>query len=89
MAYTLLLIFRAMGLNAWLPGCLISFFTGHECFGCGLNTAAVLLIKLEFTRAFHANPLIYPYVLLIIGWITYDFYKFNRQQKQQNKDEQD
>ena len=74
--YVLLLLLNSFGINIWLPKCLISATTGYSCYGCGLNTAAIHLIHLEFRQAMATNPLIYLYVPLIIGWISYDFYKF-------------
>lgn len=89
LAYTLLLMLRAFGVDIWLPSCLITATTGYTCFGCGLNTAAIHLLRLEFTQAYAANPLIYLYVPLIIGWITFDFHKFRVQPKTTTEDEQD
>ena len=74
--YFILLLLNSLGIGIWLPSCLITEATGYSCFGCGLNTAAIYLLQLEFRQAFEANPLIYPYVLLFISWISYDFYKF-------------
>ena len=87
--YSLLLILRALGVNSWLPSCLITETTGYSCYGCGLNTAAIYLLRLEFAQAYMANPLIYLYVPLIIGWITFDFHKFRVQPKTTRQDEQD
>ena len=77
-AYFILLALRSVGFDIWLPACIITETTGYSCLGCGLNTAAIHLLRFEFAQAFTANPLIYVYVLLIMGWISYDFYKFNR-----------
>lgn len=84
-AYVLLILFKAMGLDVWLPPCLISKTIGYSCFGCGLNTAAIHIIRFEFAEAFTTNPLIYLYVPLIIGWITIDFHKFKVQAKTTDK----
>jgi hypothetical protein len=85
--YALLLVLRASGLDIWLPSCLITETTGYTCFGCGLNTAAIYLLRLEFAQAYMANPLIYLYVPIIIGWITFDFHKFRFQPKTTIEDE--
>ena len=86
--YAVLIILQAVGFNAWLPKCLITEITGYECMGCGLNRAAIHLIRLDFSEAFASNPLIYLYVPLIIGWITIDFYKFKGQLTEQQPNEQ-
>ena len=79
--YSVLLLLRAIGIGSWLPPCFISEVTGHSCFSCGLNTAAIYLIRMDFKEAMATNPLIYLYVPLIIGWISYDFYKFKTKQR--------
>ena len=76
LVYALNLAFNAMGVHLWLPSCPISHFTGYECFGCGLNRAAISLLSGEFEAAFRYNPLIFIYSPVIIGWILYDYYKF-------------
>lgn len=37
---------------------------GLECFGCGMQRSAVLLIQGEFTAAFKMYPAIYTLILL-------------------------
>ena len=74
--YGLMLILNAMGVHIWLPGCLVTQFTGHECFSCGINRAAIALISGDIQAAAIYNPLIFIYLPAIIGWITHDFYKF-------------
>ena len=75
--YGLVLFLNALGIHVWLPGCLVTQLTGHECFGCGLNHAAVALLSGNIKAAAFYNPLIFIYLPLIIGWISHDFYKFN------------
>ena len=74
--YGLILFLNALGINIWLPNCLVSQFTGHECFSCGINRAAIALISGDIQSAVIYNPLIFIYLPMIIGWIIYDFYKF-------------
>ena len=75
-SYGLILFLNALGINIWLPNCLVSQFTGHECLGCGINRAAIALISGDIQAAAIYNPLIFIYLPIIIGWITHDFYKF-------------
>lgn len=84
-SYFLLLTLNAIGVMHWTPPCLISATTGYECFGCGLNTAAIRLLKGDFLGAWTANPLLFLYILLILVWIGYDFYKFKRQSNLNSK----
>ncbi|THD66846.1 DUF2752 domain-containing protein [Robertkochia marina] len=44
--------------------CLTKTLFGVECFGCGLQRAAVLLFRGEFTAAFQMYPAIYTLILL-------------------------
>ncbi|MEN8249294.1 MAG: DUF2752 domain-containing protein [Bacteroidota bacterium] len=88
--YTLLLVYilslfgNSLGIHLWLPSCPISAVTGYECFGCGLNRAAIALLSGDFAAALSYNPLIFIYLPLITGWITYDFYKFYLKHKTSN-----
>lgn len=76
LGYGLLLSLNALGVQLWLPGCLITQFTGYECLGCGINRAAIALLSGDIKSALTYNPLIFIYLPIIFGWITYDFYKF-------------
>jgi len=76
--YSFLLVLNALGLHIWLPACLVTEITGYECLGCGINRAAMALISGDIKSALIYNPLIFVYLPVIIGWITYDFYKFYR-----------
>ena len=75
--YGVLLFLNSLGLQIWLPECIITQFSGYECLGCGLNHAAVALLSGNIKAAANYNPLIFIYLPLIIGWISHDFYKFN------------
>lgn len=74
--YGVVLFLNAIGFHIWLPGCLVTQFTGYECFSCGINRAAIALISGDIQAAAIYNPLIFIYLPIIIGWITHDFYKF-------------
>ena len=75
-AYGFALLLNALGFHAWLPACLVTQITGHECLACGLNRAAIALISGDFKQAVIYNPLIFIYLPIILGWITFDIYKF-------------
>ena len=79
-----MLIINSLGFHVWLPGCPISSLTGYDCLGCGLNRAAIALLSGDIEGALSFNPLIFVYVPLIIGWISYDFYKFILKHKSSN-----
>ena len=76
LGYGLLLSLNALGVHLWLPGCLITQLTGHDCLGCGINRAAIALLSGDIKSALIYNPLIFIYLPIISGWITYDFYNF-------------
>ena len=82
--YGLVLFLNALGIHIWLPGCLITQFTGHECFGCGISRAAIAIISGDIQAAAILNPLIFIYLPLMIGWISHDFYKFYLNTNQSN-----
>ncbi len=75
--YLLALVLNNLGLDSWLPSCLVTHFTGYECLGCGLNRAAMALLSGDVKAALVYNPLIFLYLLPGLAWAGYDFYKFN------------
>lgn len=79
LAYGQALLINAFGWPLPLPHCVVTYLTGHHCLGCGLNRAAIALLHLDFVRAFHLNPLIYIYSLLLSSWWVIDFKKFHYQ----------
>jgi hypothetical protein len=66
--FPLILIFIIIAPFYLILGCPIQFFTGISCMGCGMSRAAVALLQLDFSLAFHMHPLIFimPIVALII-----------------------
>ena len=75
MLYFILIVLNSFGLNVWLPGCPIKYFTGVECFGCGLNRAAIAMVQLNFKEALAQNPLIFVYTFIFIILTGRDIYK--------------
>ena len=51
--------------NLMLP-CLNKKLFGVECPGCGFQRAFLMLIKGDFSEAFHMYPAIYPMLLLVV-----------------------
>jgi len=80
--YGIVLVINAMGWPLWLPSCLITHITGHQCFGCGINRAAIALISGNIKVAAIYNPLIFIYLPLVFGWISHDIYKHTFKPKQ-------
>ena len=66
--FVILLIYYFLNksLNIGIP-CLFHEITGLYCPGCGVTRLVFSLLKLDFYRAFRANPLIF--ILLIISSI--------------------
>jgi len=79
-AYLVLLTLNAFGVHAWLPSCPVYAMTGHECFGCGLNRAAIALISFNFREALLYNPLIFLYLPVILWFIIGDYRRFIHRQ---------
>ncbi len=46
--------------------CLTRLYLGFDCMGCGLQRAAVFLIKGDLANAFHMYPGIFPLVFLFV-----------------------
>lgn len=75
-AYFILIALNTAGFDVWLPSCPIKATTGIECFGCGLNHAAISLVQGDFQHAFEHNPLIFVVIPIILGFLIYDFTKY-------------
>ncbi len=75
-AYWLLLVMNAIGINVWLPSCPVKSTFGVECLGCGLNHAAIALFQGDLKNAFEYNWLIFVYIPVILGLFTYDLINY-------------
>ena len=80
--YMAALLLNAAGVPVWLPGCPFKATLGVECWGCGLNRAAIALLSGHVAEAARLNALIFVYLPLIVGYAAYDFYKFYVQSNQ-------
>ena len=74
----LVIVYEVLALAAYLLSgydllipCLYKVFLHTECPGCGLTSAFIEILSLDFLGAFHTNPLIF--LVLILG--TYIFIK--------------
>jgi len=70
-------------MEEYLLPCLNKELFGIECMGCGIQRAAVLVFKGEFTAAFKMYPAIYTLILLT-GLVVFNFFvkfKFDTQLK--------
>ena len=61
--------------------CLWNSTFGVLCPGCGLTTAFISMIELNFKNAFETNWLIFIIVPFGIYYITRDYFKFQRKYK--------
>ena len=59
--------------------CLWKSIFGVQCHGCGLTTALMSLIELNFKKASETNWLIFLIVPLGIYYVTRDYAKFSRE----------
>lgn len=69
-------------LIAWLEAhqlpCFYKHYLGFECFGCGMQTAFILLLKGEFIESLKAYPALLPIVFLTAFLILHLIFKFKR-----------
>lgn len=64
-------------INVLVP-CLWKTIFDFECWGCGLTTAFINILKLDIASAYTANPLIFVVLPVGMFFIYKDFKKFNR-----------
>ena len=57
--------------------CIWNLLFGIHCYGCGLTTALINIMKLNFKAAFEINSLIFIIIPFSIFYIIYDYNKFN------------
>ena len=60
--------------------CFFREITGYQCPGCGIRHLFFELLKLNFSNAFYANPLVFiylPFFVLYCIYATY-IYIFNK-----------
>ena len=58
--------------------CLWKTIFNFECLGCGLTTAFISVLKLNFKNAYETNWVIFIIVPVGIYYITQDFVTFRR-----------
>jgi len=58
--------------------CLWKFTFGFDCPGCGLTTAFISLLELDFRKAFESNWLIYLIFPTAFYLFIQDYVKFTR-----------
>lgn len=72
------LLKSATTIDITLP-CLWTSLLGAKCFGCGLTTATVCLVKADIQGAYTHNALIF-FILPALGvWVWYDMRLFYKQ----------
>lgn len=65
------------GTDVCIP-CLWKTIFGFYCPGCGLTTALISLMKLDFRGAFESNWIIFIVMPLGVYYFTNDFIRFKR-----------
>lgn len=68
------------GIDICIP-CVWKSIFGVHCPGCGLTTAFISMIELNFKNAFEANWLIFIILPLGIYYLVNDYVKFKRKYK--------
>ena len=61
-----------MNVEEWMLPCMTKKTFGIECFGCGTQRAALLVLEGRFVEAFHLFPAIYP-LILFFGFALLNF----------------
>lgn len=65
------------GIDVCIP-CLWKTIFGFHCPGCGLTTALIGLMELDFRKAFESNWIIFILVPLGVYYFTKDYVRFKR-----------
>ena len=65
------------GIDICIP-CIWKSIFGVQCPGCGLTTAFISLIELDYRKAFESNWLIYIITPFGFYYLTQDYIKFSR-----------
>jgi len=71
-------ILKATSGNDVCIPCLWKTIFGFHCPGCGLTTALISLMKLDFRGAFESNWIIFIVMPLGVYYFTNDFIRFKR-----------
>lgn len=66
------------GIDVCIP-CLWKTIFGFHCPGCGLTTALISLMKLDFRGAFESNWMIFLIVPLGMYYLIKDYFRFKRE----------
>jgi hypothetical protein len=69
------LLFILADIDICIP-CIFKTFLGVSCPGCGLTTAFISLIELNFTKAYESNWLIFIILPFAIFYSIKDFFVF-------------
>ena len=65
------------GIDICIP-CIWKSIFGVQCPGCGMTTAFISLIELDYRKAFESNWLIYIITPYGFYYLTQDYIKFSR-----------
>lgn len=74
-----ILLYLVSDIHILIP-CLWKTITGYECPGCGLTTAFIALLRMDWGEAWSANPMIFGLVPVFIFLILRDFRRFIHRQ---------
>lgn len=56
------------------PPCLISWLSGHECWGCGITRAILKAVHADFAGAWSLNPLVF----VVLPLLCFEYAKLGR-----------
>lgn len=64
--------------------CPIKYFLGISCYGCGITSATVLMLKLDFVSAWKANPIAFIVDPLLLFFFVRHWFLFLKEHSIQN-----
>ncbi|WP_343559890.1 DUF2752 domain-containing protein [Sphingobacterium sp.] len=76
---TAIALYMLSDIHILIP-CLWKTITGYECPGCGMTTAFIALLHMQWADAWSANPMIYAIVPVFMCLILRDFWRFRNRQ---------
>lgn len=63
-------------LEDFMLPCLTKRMFGIDCLGCGMQRSAILLVRGDFSAAFHMYPAIFTLAILCGFFVLHLIYKF-------------
>ena len=72
------IVLKGMNIVDMTVPCLFKTFFNISCLGCGLTSASIHILKLEFVKAFSCNPIIFIIIPLSLILLIKNYYIFKK-----------